>query len=75
MERVQEEGGEVVSSSDLRFEVETGVEIDVVYVPPQPNVPAPALAEALSVFARVGAEMVTDAEAAIVAERARKLLG
>jgi hypothetical protein len=74
MRRVKEQGGELLVSSREPFTVDQDVDVEVVYVPPLPETPAPALAEALSVFATVNARVVTDTEASLVAESALKRL-
>lgn len=67
-------GGRIATPDDRTFEVNGDVDVEVVYVPPQPNLAAPAMEEALDVFHTLNISAHPLSEAELVATRANELL-
>lgn len=70
----RQDGGAVITRDGGRFAVERDVDIEVVYVPPAPDQPSPALDDARSVFSALDIGVHPLSEAPTVAERADDLL-
>ena len=71
----QERGGNITTRRGVRFEVTHDIDIEAVYILPEENEDAPALAEAVSVFESLGINQVPLEGVGQVAERAAILLG
>jgi hypothetical protein len=70
----RESGGEITTSEGKTFEVQKDVDVEVVYVPPLADHPAPALADARSVFEALSITSYPLGDASAVATRAHDLL-
>lgn len=68
-------GGRVVTDERGVVEVPMSVDVEVVYVPPLPDIEAPAYEGAMDVFETLEVRYTTVDEADLVAERAEELLG
>jgi hypothetical protein len=71
---VQQHGGTATLADGSTFEVEHDVDVEVVFVPPQPGQEAPALRDARNVFDALRVRQAPIEEATQVGQRARDLL-
>ena len=73
VERLHDQGGSGITESD-NYDIATGTEVAVVYVPPLTDQDAPSYPEARSAFDQLNVLAVDDRHASEVAERANTLL-
>ena len=71
---VQQHGGTATLADGSTFAVESDVDVEVVFVPPKPGQPAPALRDAVNVFDALQVRQAPVEEARQVGRRARDLL-
>lgn len=71
---VRDGGGSVALLNGAEFEVPKDIDIEVVYVPPAPGQDAPAIGDAMSVFAALDVRHTEVGQADVVGSRAHDLL-